>query len=71
MPKYIAKTQTWLSHENRMVKADEVFTTTFPKVMVDGKPVDMKLGGNIELVKEESAKAEKAEKTSKAGADQA
>lgn len=53
MAKYIAKAQTWLSHENRMVKADEVFTTTFPKVMVAGKLVDMKLGENIEAVEDE------------------
>lgn len=69
MPKYIAKSQTWLSHENRMVNADQVFTTTFPKVMVDGKPVDMKLGGNIELVEEEAPKAEKPAKGAKTGTD--
>lgn len=47
MPKYIAKTKTWLSHENRTVEAGEIFETTFPKI--NGK--EMKLGDNLELVK--------------------
>jgi len=47
MPEYIAKRDTWISHENRPVKAGEKFTTEFPKV--DGKP--MRLGDNIELFK--------------------
>lgn len=59
MPKYIANRDTWLSHENRLVKAGDEFTTTFPKVKVDGKEVDMKLGDNLELVKESKAKPSK------------
>ena len=45
--KYIANVDTWLSHECRMAKAGEEFETTFPKVKVNGKEVDMKLGANI------------------------
>ena len=62
MPKYIAKKDTWLSHESRMVKADQQFETVFPKVKVDGKEVDMRLGSNIELVNPE--------KSVKSGAEQ-
>lgn len=48
MPDYIAKRDTWISHENRPVKAGEKFTTEFPKGP-DGKP--MRLSDNIELFK--------------------
>jgi hypothetical protein len=51
MPKYVAIRDTWLSHESRLVKTGEEFDTEFPKVLVDGKLVPMKLSGNIELVK--------------------
>jgi hypothetical protein len=47
MADYIALRDTWLSHENRMVRAGEKFSTEFPTV--NGKP--MALGGNLELVK--------------------
>jgi hypothetical protein len=61
MPKYIATRDTLLAHENRVVKAGEQFETTFPKAKVDGKEVDMRLGDNIELVKEGKTKAGKPE----------
>lgn len=32
MAKYLALRDTWLSHENRLVKENEEFETTFPKV---------------------------------------
>lgn len=54
MADYLALRDTWLSHENRLVRAGEKFTTEFPEV--NGKP--MALGGNLELVK--PAKAGKA-----------
>lgn len=47
MPKYKAKSKIWLSHENRMVEAGEIFETTFPKV--GGK--EMRLSDNLELIK--------------------
>lgn len=50
MPQYIAKRDTWLSHECRLVKEGERFTTEFPRL--NGKP--MKLSGNVEPVKETS-----------------
>jgi hypothetical protein len=56
MPRYIANRDTLLCHEGRVVKAGDIFETTFPKVKVDGKEVDMKLSDNIELVKEGKAK---------------
>lgn len=64
MPKYKANRDTWLSHECRMVKAGETFTTDFPKAKgPDGKPVgDMKLSDNIELVKEDDEGDAKAKK---------
>lgn len=43
MAKYIAKRDTWLSHECRLVKEGQEFDTEFPK--------GMKLGSNIEPVK--------------------
>jgi hypothetical protein len=58
MPKYIAIRDTLLSHENRVVKAGEVFETTFPKFKVDGKEVDMKLSDNLEPYKEPKGKAQ-------------
>lgn len=54
MPKYIALRDTWLSHDNRLVKEGEQFETTFPKVKLpDGKEVDMRLGDNLQPVEEE------------------
>ncbi|TPQ24933.1 hypothetical protein [Methylomonas koyamae] len=47
MPKYIAHSKTWLSHENRLVDAGQEFDTTFPE--------GMKLAGNIELVEDKTA----------------
>lgn len=58
MPKYIAKRDTWLSHESRMVREGDEFSTVFPEV--DGKP--MRLSDNLELVKEKADKPEKADK---------
>lgn len=52
MPEYIAKRDTWLSHENREIKAGTKFTTTFPKGP-DGKP--MRLGENLVLAKDATA----------------
>ena len=46
MAKYQALRDTWLSHENRMVKEGDEFETDFP--MVNGKP--MTIGGNLKLV---------------------
>jgi hypothetical protein len=51
MAKYIANRDTLIAHESRVVKAGEVFETTFPKVKVNGKEVDMKLGDNIQPFK--------------------
>jgi hypothetical protein len=51
MAEYIAHTDLWLSHECRLVKAGEKFTTNFPKAKVDGKEVEMRLSDNLELVK--------------------
>jgi hypothetical protein len=48
MPKYLAISDTWLSHENRLIKAGDEFETSFPNGP-DGKP--MKLSGNLKLVK--------------------
>lgn len=58
MPKYIAKRDTWLSHESRMVREGDEFSTVFPEV--DGKP--MRLSDNLELVKEKADKPEKSDK---------
>jgi hypothetical protein len=56
MPKYIARRDTLLAHENRVVKAGEEFTTTFPKVKNhEGKEVEITLADNIELVDEKAA----------------
>jgi hypothetical protein len=58
MPRYKAKVDLWISHENRKVNAGDEFETTFPKVINDkGKEVDMNLGSNIELI-EDSKKAD-------------
>lgn len=56
MPKYRALRDTWLSHECRLVKAGDEFTTTFPTVKVDGKEVEMRLSDNLELVEGEKPK---------------
>lgn len=56
MTTYKANQDTWLSHENRKVLAGETFNTTFPKVKIDGKEVEMRLGENLELVEEAEAK---------------
>ena len=48
MAEYIAKRDIWLSHECRLVKAGERFSTEFP-AGPGGKP--MTLGDNLELVK--------------------
>lgn len=61
MPKYEALADTWLSHENRLVKAGTVFETTFPTV--NGKA--MALGKNLKLAKttaQEQAEAKAAAK---------
>lgn len=61
MPHYLAQTTTWLSHENRMVKAGERFETTFPKIK--GQP--MRLSSNIELLPDEPVKPAKTGKSTK------
>jgi len=45
MPRYIALRDTWLSHECRLVKEGQEFTTEFPE--------GMKLSGNLQLVEDE------------------
>lgn len=62
MPKYIARRDTLLAHENRVVKAGEEFTTTFPKVKNhEGKEVEITLADNIELLEDDKpAKKSKA-----------
>lgn len=63
MATYIAHRDTWLSHENRLAKAGDKFETTFPKVKgADGKEADMRLGDNLELVKDEKPAKSKGEK---------
>ena len=59
MTKYVAKTDTWLSHECRKVKAGEVFETEFPKGP-GGKP--MQLGDNLALAEPEKSEKAKADK---------
>lgn len=51
MPKYLAKTKLWLSHECRSVEEGETFTTDFPNGP-GGKP--MQLGTSIELLEDEA-----------------
>ena len=51
MPQYLALRDTWLGHENKLVKAGDKFETTFPPGP-DGKP--MRLGSNLELVKDKA-----------------
>lgn len=55
MAKYKALRDTWLSHENRIVKAGEEFETTFPDATdARGKSIGpMKLSANIEPVVED------------------
>lgn len=61
MPRYIAHSDTWLSHECRMVKAGNEFETTFPKAKnAKGEEVEMRLGANLSLVEEEKAKGGRA-----------
>jgi hypothetical protein len=55
MPRYQAARDTWLSHENRLVKEGEEFETTFP----DG----MKLGGNIVQLKAKKSEPKAVEET--------
>jgi len=45
MPRYIALRDTLISHECRVVKEGQEFTTTFPE--------GMKLGDNLQLVEDE------------------
>ena len=45
MPRYIALRDTWLSHECRLVKEGQEFTTEFPE--------GMKLSGNLQLAEDE------------------
>lgn len=47
MPTYRTLVKRLLSHETRIVEAGDEFTTTFPKVKVNGKLVDMKLGDTL------------------------
>ena len=63
MPKYRALSKTWLSHECRLIEAGAEFETTFPKVKIGDKEVEMKLSDNIELV------TDKPEKPGKSKAD--
>lgn len=58
MPRYRANTKLLLAHESRLVEAGDEFTTTFPKVLVKGKKVDMKLGDNITLLGGDEAEAQ-------------
>lgn len=46
MAKYLCNTDTWISHESRMVKAGQEFETSFPSF--NGKP--MRLGPNLTLI---------------------
>jgi len=55
MPKYLTTVDRWISHECRTAKAGETFETTFPKVKVDGKLVDMKLSDTLKLVEDAQA----------------
>jgi hypothetical protein len=55
MPRYLAKRDTLIAHESRVVKAGDEFEATFPE--------HMKLGDNLELLPEaEKAKGGKAAK---------
>lgn len=67
MPEYIAKRDTWLSHENREIKGGTKFTTTFPKAP-DGKP--MRLGENLVLAKNATADDLPADEMPSDGGDQ-
>lgn len=65
MPIYRAKVKILLAHESRVIEEGTEFTTVFPKVKVDGKLVDMKLGSNLELIgysDEEQAELNRAKK---------
>lgn len=64
MPRYLAISDTWLSHENRKVNAGDEFETTFPNGP-DGKA--MRLSGNLKLIKA----TDKADKAAKAPAEEA
>lgn len=64
MPKYLAISDTWLSHENRLVKAGDEFETTFPNGP-DGKA--MRLSSNLKLLKATG----KTDKTAEAPAEEA
>lgn len=64
MARYKALRDTLLSHECRVVKSGEAFTTTFPDV--GGKP--MRLGDNLELLEDEDGGEEAAGKSKKAKA---
>lgn len=49
MPTYKANTDIWLSHESRIIRAGDTFSTVFPKVKNHkGELVEMRLGSNIE-----------------------
>lgn len=60
MPRYRANVKLLLAHESRTVEAGDEFTTTFPKVLVKGELVDMKLGENITLLTETEEPADDA-----------
>lgn len=47
MPKYIANSDVWISHECRMAKAGDRFETEFPK---GPGGADMRLGDSLTLV---------------------
>jgi hypothetical protein len=51
MPRYVTDVDRWISHECRLVKAGEVFETTFPE--------GMKLGETLREIKPERPKREK------------
>lgn len=53
MPRYISDVDRWLSHECRLVKAGEEFSTEFPKVKVNGELQEMKLSSTLHLVEDE------------------
>lgn len=58
MPKYIANRDTLLAHECRVVRAGELFETTFPPAKnAKGEEVEMVLGDNIALAPKDKPKA--------------
>jgi hypothetical protein len=53
MPRYVTDVDRWISHECRLVKAGEVFETTFPE--------GMKLGETLREIKPEKLKKAKSD----------